>query len=49
MIFGKIEYPERAVITAETNSVYQAYNEDVGYYLYFDKDMNPTVFSRITW
>ena len=49
MIFGKIEYSERAVITAETNSVYQAYNEDAGYYLYFDKDMNPTVFSRITW
>ena len=49
MIFGEIEYPERAVITAETNSVYQAYNEDAGYYLYFNKDMNPTVFSRITW
>lgn len=49
MIFEKIEYPDRVAITAETNSVYQAYNEDTGYYLYFDKDMNPTVFSRITW
>ena len=47
MIFEKIEDPDRAVITAETNSVYRVYNEDTGYYLYFDKDMNPTVFSHI--
>ena len=45
MSVERLENPAGMAATSETGSVYLAYSEEAGVYLYFGQDMVPTIFS----